>query len=284
MTNRTILESHPISTLRKEISKTNIKGYSKMKKAAVVELMLKKENASKFSHIKMREKAGAKPKEIIIIPKRKIKAERAKKISAPKREAQKAKVIAPKKRVASIPKVVKGKPKETAGQKLTGLTKEQMNKLSPLELFGKLPVALAVKGVLNPKSTGVKVGKVLLTFKQAEKMTSFDFNDDMIMEYQDGVSDNISYNGDYEAVPGFSSAQANRYRNLLAADDLTEKQSRQREQLDEKFLEGIGSLVYKREQKAEKVFRKENKGKKTLKEWHKLWDKFEESVDLDDYV
>lgn len=109
MTNRTILESHPISTLRKEISKTNIKGYSKMKKAAVVELMLKKENASKFSHIKMREKAGAKPKEIIITPKRKIKAERAKKISAPKREAQQAKVIAPKKRVASIPKVVKAK-------------------------------------------------------------------------------------------------------------------------------------------------------------------------------
>ena len=109
MTNRKNLESHPISTLRKEISKTNIKGYSKMKKAAVIDLMLKKENVSKFSHIKMREKAAPKPKEIIIIPKRKIKAERAKKISAPKREAQQAKVIAPKKRVASIPKVVKAK-------------------------------------------------------------------------------------------------------------------------------------------------------------------------------
>jgi len=107
MPSRPILDSHPISVLRKEISKTNIKGYSKMKKAEVISLMLKRENASKFSHIKMREKS--KPKEITIVPKRKIKAERAKKISAPKREAQKATVIPPKKRVASVPKVVKAK-------------------------------------------------------------------------------------------------------------------------------------------------------------------------------
>ena len=107
MPSRPILESHPVSVLRKEISKTNIKGYSKMKKAEVISLMLKRENASKFSHIKMNEKS--KPKEITIVPKRKIKAERAKKISAPKREAQKATVIPPKKRVASVPKVVKAK-------------------------------------------------------------------------------------------------------------------------------------------------------------------------------
>jgi len=104
-----ILQSHPVATLKKEISKTNIKGYSKMKKDALIQLMMRAENKPRFSHIKMREKAGDKPKEIIITPKRKIKAERAKKISTPKREAQKAKVIAPKKRVASIPKVIKAK-------------------------------------------------------------------------------------------------------------------------------------------------------------------------------
>ncbi len=43
------LESHPISTLKKEISKTNIKGYSKMKKNEVVSLMLK--NKDRFNHI-----------------------------------------------------------------------------------------------------------------------------------------------------------------------------------------------------------------------------------------
>lgn len=68
-----ILQSHPVATLKKEISKTNIKGYSKMKKDALIQLMMRAENKPRFSHIKMREKAGDKPKEIIITPKRKIK-------------------------------------------------------------------------------------------------------------------------------------------------------------------------------------------------------------------
>ena len=46
-----ILMSHPVANLKKEIAKTNIKGYSKMKKAQIVELMMK--NKEKFSHIKM---------------------------------------------------------------------------------------------------------------------------------------------------------------------------------------------------------------------------------------
>ena len=56
MSTKEILQSHPISVLRKEISKTNIKGYSKMKKGEVIELMLKAENKEKFKHIKMAEK------------------------------------------------------------------------------------------------------------------------------------------------------------------------------------------------------------------------------------
>lgn len=55
-----ILESHPVSVLKKEISKTNIKGYSKMKKDQVVELMMKHED--KFKHIKMAEKKEKKEK------------------------------------------------------------------------------------------------------------------------------------------------------------------------------------------------------------------------------
>ena len=50
-----IFNSHPVSVLKKEISKTNIKGYSKMKKAQVVDLMM--ENKSRFSHIKMADKS-----------------------------------------------------------------------------------------------------------------------------------------------------------------------------------------------------------------------------------
>jgi len=45
-----ILKSHSLATLKKEISKTNLKKYSKMKKAEVVELMLK--HKEKFGHIK----------------------------------------------------------------------------------------------------------------------------------------------------------------------------------------------------------------------------------------
>lgn len=45
-----ILKSHPVATLKKEISKTNVKGFSKLKKAEVVELMLK--HKTKFAHIK----------------------------------------------------------------------------------------------------------------------------------------------------------------------------------------------------------------------------------------
>ena len=52
------LESHSITTLRKEISKTNIKGYSKMKKAEVVALMLK--HSDRFNHIQQREKVARK--------------------------------------------------------------------------------------------------------------------------------------------------------------------------------------------------------------------------------
>lgn len=50
-----ILNSHPVSVLKKEISKTNIKGYSKMKRPALVALMMKAENKPRFHHIKMRE-------------------------------------------------------------------------------------------------------------------------------------------------------------------------------------------------------------------------------------
>ena len=61
MLSKEILNSHSVGTLKKEISKTNIKGYSKMKKAEIVELMM--ESKEKFMHIEMKEKAMKKKKE-----------------------------------------------------------------------------------------------------------------------------------------------------------------------------------------------------------------------------
>jgi len=46
-----ILNSHTITTLKKEISKTNIKGYSKMKKAEIISLIMK--YPERFKHIRV---------------------------------------------------------------------------------------------------------------------------------------------------------------------------------------------------------------------------------------
>lgn len=87
------LESHSISTLRKEISKTNIKGYSKMKKAEVVALMLK--HSDRFNHIQQREKVARKAPAPRKAPEPK-KAEVKKKVikkPEPKEEPKKVKKI-----------------------------------------------------------------------------------------------------------------------------------------------------------------------------------------------
>jgi hypothetical protein len=70
-----ILNSHPVAILKQEISKTNIKGYSKMKKAEVIKLMMK--NKDKFSYIKMAEKKERKKPEKK--PEKKIKLKPEKK-------------------------------------------------------------------------------------------------------------------------------------------------------------------------------------------------------------
>lgn len=53
MVSRKILKSHPVSVLKKEISKTNIRGYSKMKKPELIDLMMKPEHADRFAHIQI---------------------------------------------------------------------------------------------------------------------------------------------------------------------------------------------------------------------------------------
>lgn len=58
-----ILNSYTASELKKEISKTNIKGYSALTKPQLIERMMKPVNINKFMHLKMKEKKPrAKPK------------------------------------------------------------------------------------------------------------------------------------------------------------------------------------------------------------------------------
>lgn len=73
MISRSILETHPLTALKKEISKTNIKGYSKMKKADIIDLMLKPVHRPRFNHIKIhtttrQPRATRQPKQLEDIP------------------------------------------------------------------------------------------------------------------------------------------------------------------------------------------------------------------------
>ena len=92
-----ILSSYSLAELRKEISKTNIKKYSTLKKADVIQLMLKSEHKDKFHHLKMKEGKAAKSatqsadsKPVKAEPKKKkiklIKKEEPKPKAAPKPE------------------------------------------------------------------------------------------------------------------------------------------------------------------------------------------------------
>jgi len=88
MLTKEILNSHPATTLKKEISKTNIKGYSKLKKGELVELMMK--NKERFSHIKKKgeetkeEPKKKKKKKIFLLPKKEEPKKPAKKETKPK--------------------------------------------------------------------------------------------------------------------------------------------------------------------------------------------------------
>ena len=73
-----ILNSHNVSALKKELSKTNIKGYSKLTKSKIIILMMQPLNRPRFHHIKMVEKKEKK-KEATIAAKAKPVKKRVKK-------------------------------------------------------------------------------------------------------------------------------------------------------------------------------------------------------------
>ena len=100
-------------------------------------------------------------------PKKKIKfIVKPKKAEPPKKKKikfvvkPKPKMPEKKKKIKFIvkPKKEASKPKPNELKRIAGITKAQANKMDVAKLFGKLPVELRKK-VLNPKETGVKVGK-----------------------------------------------------------------------------------------------------------------------------
>lgn len=160
---REILNSHPVGNLKKEIAKTNIRGYSKMKKSELVDVMMK--NKERFGHIKHHTKAPrakpapkAKPaptkKEKVPFKIRKKATPKppTPKAPTPKAPSPKAPTPKPPTPKAPTPKAKTPSPKP--------LTKKELNAMNPLELFGKLPT-LAKLNILDPKTTGILVGDKL---------------------------------------------------------------------------------------------------------------------------
>ena len=100
MVNAEILNSHPVSTLKKELKATNIKGIAKMKKAEVVAVMLKRKEM--FTHIKHRTApaAAAAP----VDRSKKVRVIKPKK-EQPKQKTMVDKAIEKKAKSSKIPKI-----------------------------------------------------------------------------------------------------------------------------------------------------------------------------------
>ena len=119
------LESHSLSTLKKEISKTNVKGYSKMKKAEVVALMLK--HSDRFNHIQHADTKKSEPK--------KEEPKKVKKIikkSEPKEEPKKVKKIIKKPEPKEEPKNDNEKVKEFVDKLSNNLFEKDIKNIKTL--------------------------------------------------------------------------------------------------------------------------------------------------------
>ena len=105
-----ILQKMKVNELKKEISKQNIKGYSKLKKAEIIKIII--DRPDKFKYLLLQ---NMEQKKEILQSKVKLKEvkEKMKKLTAkkiPAKKAQQAEVIKPKpKREPMIPKIIKTK-------------------------------------------------------------------------------------------------------------------------------------------------------------------------------
>jgi len=150
-----ILNSHSVSALKKEISKTNIKGYSKMKKNEIVSLMMT--HKTRFNHIKSAVKA---PKKVAEAPKKVAEAPK-KKAEAPKKVAEtpKKKAEAPKKKIKFTKKKLPPFLGDVGSEYATDadrwyLPVEETPKIK--KLYVSYTDESMVKQGLNPKEKGFK--------------------------------------------------------------------------------------------------------------------------------
>ena len=183
-------------------------------------------------------------------------------------------VVKPKKKLIlrkTKPLAVKAKPKQTMGQSLTGLTKEQMNKLTPLELFGMLPVALS-KVVLDPKTTGVPVGKSKISNITQEDLQIWELAPE---DEDSNWWDSALYHEDFTGIMTPTQGKWYIKARLKGFDDLSRKDQDKWEGLEEKIMVGVGNEVQKHHTNMFREWKKKNKGMTgTLKEFKKSFETF----------
>jgi hypothetical protein len=111
---------------------------------------------------------------------------------------------------------------------ITGLTKDEMNALTPLELFGKLPVELA-KTVLTPSITGVRVGAYSINDIRLKDMR-IDYDNELGFRQYEEVTDPymrnrtasqliksltpLLRNRDFTLIPGITKEESDFYIGL----------------------------------------------------------------------
>ena len=112
MPTKEILNSYTLTELKRFVSQSNIKGYSKFKsanKSELIDLMLKPEHKDRFHHIKMKEKKEKPKKEVK--PKSQPKTKAKKEVKAKEQPKPKAKKeLKPKEQ----PKIKKDEQKQQA--------------------------------------------------------------------------------------------------------------------------------------------------------------------------
>ena len=129
-----VLQKMKVSDLKREISKQNIKGYSKLKKAEIIKIMI--DRPDKFKYLLL---DNMKQKKELLQDKIKLKEakDKLKKLTAkkiPAKKAQKAEVIKPKpKREPMIPKIIKTKTGIITVKPKEEPKPTQKKSLSPLE-------------------------------------------------------------------------------------------------------------------------------------------------------
>ena len=203
-------------------------------------------------------------------------AQQPKIIAPKKKEPMKAKIIDAVKVKQSKVEKMQSKPNilTTPGEKLTGLTSKQMNKLTPEQLFGLLPVDVA-KLILDPKTTGVKVGGIPIS-----KITEGDLEIyDLVPENEDAnYNESMLYNDDYTDVMSRSQSDWYLKAHHRGYDDLSEKSQEKFEKLEDKIMEGIRRILSKQHTKMVKDWKKANKGMvSNLTNFKKCFERYYES-------